>query len=116
VEGATSVRAVGDTAYAREILEELIANARALDASGDVLLSVREEGDRSVVEVLDRGPGLSVDPEKAFDPYVTTRPAGTGLGLPIVRALARTSGGDVTLSAREGGGCLARLSLPGGGH
>jgi len=116
VEGATSVRAVGDTAYAREILEELIANARALDTSGDVLLSVREEGDRSVVEVLDRGPGLSVDPEKAFDPYVTTRPAGTGLGLPIVRALARTSGGDVTLSAREGGGCLARLSLPGGGH
>jgi hypothetical protein len=116
VEGATSLRAVGDREYAREILEELIANARALDASGDVRLAVREEGDRSLVEVLDRGPGLSVDPEKAFDPYVTTRPAGTGLGLPIVRALARTSAGDVTLNAREGGGCVARLSLPGAGR
>ncbi|HQR68071.1 MAG TPA: ATP-binding protein, partial [Thermoanaerobaculia bacterium] len=52
--------------------------------------------------------------ERAFGPYVTARPGGTGLGLPIVRALARAAGGDVTLAAREGGGCVARLALPAG--
>ncbi len=116
VEGGSPVGALGDEAHVREILEELVANAQAHDTSLGVRLAVRDEGDRSVVEVLDRGPGLSVEPERAFDPYVTTRPGGTGLGLPIVRALARASGGDVTLSAREGGGCVARLSLPGGGR
>lgn len=115
VEGSPSpVPAVGDAGHVREILEELIANARAHDASGEVRLAVRREGERSLAEVLDRGPGLSVDPEKAFDPYVTTRPGGTGLGLPIVRALARAAGGDVTLASREGGGCVARLALPAG--
>lgn len=112
VEGAGPAPAVGDAGHAREILEELIANARVHDATGEVRLAVRREGERSLAEVLDRGPGLSVDPEKAFDPYVTTRPGGTGLGLPIVRALARAAGGDVTLAAREGGGCVARLVLP----
>ncbi len=112
VEGAASLPVVGDAGHAREILEELIANARALDASGEVRLAVRRDGERGLAEVLDRGPGLSVDPEKAFDPYVTTRPGGTGLGLSIVRALARAAGGNVTLAARDGGGCVARLALP----
>jgi len=114
VEGAAPVVAVGDAGHAREILEELVANARALDSSGEVRIAVRRVGERCLAEVLDRGPGLSVDPEKAFDPYFTTRPGGTGLGLPIVRALARAAGGDVTLAAREGGGCAARLVLPAG--
>jgi signal transduction histidine kinase len=105
------VRAVADRGHADEILDELVANARAHDPSGDVRLAVVDEGDRCHVDVFDRGPGLAVEAEKAFDPFVTTRPGGTGLGLPIVRALARASGGEVTLAARDGGGCVARLSL-----
>jgi two-component system sensor histidine kinase HydH len=116
LEQGEAVMAVGDRGHALEIVEELIANARAHDASGEISLAVRREADRTLLEVRDRGPGLAVDPEDAFDPYVTTRPGGTGLGLPLVRALARASGGDVTLAAREGGGCVARLSLPEGGR
>ena len=115
VEGSGPVMALGDRGHALEIAEELIANARAHDASGEITLAVLRRAGRSLLEVLDRGPGLAVDAEKAFDPYVTTRPGGTGLGLPLVRTLARASGGDVTLAAREGGGCVARLSLPEGG-
>jgi signal transduction histidine kinase len=114
LEQGEAVMAVGDRGHALEIVEELIANARAHDASGEISLAVGKEAGRSLLEVRDRGPGLAVDPEEAFDPYVTTRPGGTGLGLPLVRALARASGGDVTLAAREGGGCVARLSLPEG--
>lgn len=116
VEGSGPVMALGDRGHALEIAEELIANARAHDASGEITLAVLKRAGRSLLEVRDRGPGLAVDPERAFDPYVTTRPSGTGLGLPVVRALARVSGGDVTLAAREGGGCVARLSLPEGGR
>ena len=115
LEGSGSVMALGDRGHALEIVEELIANARAHDASGEITLAVLKGAGRSLLEVRDRGPGLVADPERAFEPYVTTRPGGTGLGLPVVRALARGSGGDVTLVAREGGGCVARLSLPEGG-
>lgn len=116
LEGTGPVLALGDRGHAEEILEELIVNARGHDASGKITLAAQAEADRAVLEVRDRGPGLSIDREKAFDPFLTTRPGGTGLGLPIVRALARASGGDVTLAAREGGGCVARLSLPRGGR
>lgn len=109
------VEAEADREHVTSVLEELLANARAFDPDGELLVELRREGDLAVVEVCDRGPGLSVDAEKAFDPYVTTRADGTGLGLPIVRSLARAGNGDVLLRPREGGGCVAALHLPSAG-
>ncbi|HPC83555.1 MAG TPA: HAMP domain-containing sensor histidine kinase [Thermoanaerobaculaceae bacterium] len=116
--GAIRVTAPGPTTawadpeHVESIAEELLANARAFDPGGELSVSIRREGRLAVMEVADRGPGLSVEAEQAFRPYVTTRAEGTGLGLPIVRALARANGGDVTLAPRPGGGCIARLVLP----
>lgn len=109
------VEADADREHVTSVLEELLANARAFDPEGELLVGVHREGERAVVEVADRGPGLSVEAEKAFDPYVTTRADGTGLGLPIVRSLARAGNGDVRLAPREGGGCVALLHLPAAG-
>jgi signal transduction histidine kinase len=70
------------------------------------------------VEILDRGPGLDPDEEEAvFDRFSRGSagrggPSGTGLGLPIARELARQWGGEVRLSARDGGGTRALIELP----
>jgi signal transduction histidine kinase len=109
-----AVPAWADGEHVESILEELLGNARAFDPEGELEVEVRREGRAAVAEVRDRGLGLAVHPERAFDPYVTTRPEGAGLGLAIVRALANANGGDATLAARAGGGCVARLELPPG--
>ncbi len=113
VSGTPSVETFADAGHAADVLHELLANARAHDPGGTLAVAVGADGGTAWAEVRDRGPGLSVDPARAFDPYVTGRPGGTGLGLPTVRALARANGGDVTLAAHAGGGCVARLTLPG---
>jgi len=66
-----------------------------------------------LLEVEDRGPGL--DPaqrEQVFTPYFTTRPGGTGLGLPIVSAIAADHGGRVELESEPGQGARFALRLP----
>jgi two-component system, NtrC family, sensor histidine kinase HydH len=108
------VPAYADREHVETILEELLANARAFDPQGTFEVAVRRHGAHVLLEVLDRGPGLDLDPASAFEPYVTSRPDGTGLGLAIVRALAVANGGTAKLGPRPGGGCVASLSLPAG--
>ena len=107
-----AARAWADREHVESIVEELIANARAFDTAGAIEVDAWRGGDAVTIEVRDRGAGLAVDPERAFDPYVTTRPEGTGLGLAIVAALAHANAGAIALENRPGGGCVARLVLP----
>ncbi|MGC4114947.1 MAG: HAMP domain-containing sensor histidine kinase [Myxococcales bacterium] len=104
-----------DPRKVRQILVNLVQNALEASAAGtlvELVCEARADGGAKV-EVLDRGSGLSADiAGKLFEPGATTKPKGTGLGLTIARALARQHGGELTLSAREGGGCVARLVLP----
>ena len=112
VSGEAALLAFADRGHAADVLDELLANARAHDPAGEIEVAVGTSGGAVWAEVRDRGPGLSIDSARAFDPYLTSRPGGTGLGLPTVRALARANGGDVALERRPGGGAAARLSLP----
>jgi signal transduction histidine kinase len=100
-----------DREHVTAAIEELVANAHHA-GEGHPRIVVKRQGRSAVIEVRDRGAGLQLDASRAFDPYVTTRPDGTGLGLPTIRALIRANGGDVTLASREGGGCVATVELP----
>jgi signal transduction histidine kinase len=68
------------------------------------------------IDIADRGVGLGeTDPEQLFEAFHTTKKSGTGLGLAIVRRLLSLQDGTVTLAAREGGGAIARITLPAAG-
>lgn len=104
----------GDRLLLSRALHNLIVNAReAGPPAATVDVRARADGSRAIVEVLDRGTGVSESVrERAFEPYVSTKARGSGLGLALVRDIAVQHGGTVTLEQREGGGACARLSLP----
>ena len=66
-----------------------------------------------VCDVSDDGPGI--DPavaERAFEPFVSTKEGGTGLGLASVHRIAQNHGGTVTVLPSPGGGAHFRLRIP----
>ncbi len=100
------------------ILENLISNAAKYAPGSPAEKRVRAEGNWVYIDVMDRGPGMTAEERaKAFDRFwradnSTSRvTGGCGLGLSIARLLARAQGGDLTVSAREGGGCTFTVKL-----
>jgi len=76
-----------------------------------LVLCTRAE--RVTLEVLDRGSGLPPDVRnRLFEPYVSTKRRGSGLGLSLVRDIVHQHGGTITLEDRSGGGARAVVALP----
>ena len=104
----------------REILENLLTNAAKYAArGGPVEVTATRHGDRAGLVVSDRGPGMTRAQMKcAFRPFwradnsTTRETGGYGIGLSIARAYARGLGGDLTVSARAGGGCTFTFEFP----
>ncbi|NIZ02239.1 two-component system sensor histidine kinase NtrB [Thalassospira lucentensis] len=66
-----------------------------------------------VVSVSDNGPGISADMrESLFDPFVTTKPTGTGLGLALVAKIINDHGGVIEVKDVPGGGAEFQIMLP----
>ena len=117
VERAERVVVDGDPVALRRLFNNLLDNAIkfGLQARVRVYPSARF----AVVEIDDRGKGLPETAlEKVFEPFYraegsrSRETGGIGLGLAVVRSIARAHGGDATLSNREGGGMTARVLLP----
>lgn len=101
------------------ILDNLIENALEHTPPGtEVTIGVGAHDGSARVTVDDRGPGLAPgEEERVFERFFrgssrAQRPQGSGLGLTIVRALARRWGGDATIATGPGGGARAELRLP----
>ena len=104
----------GDRLLLSRALHNLIVNAVEASLPGLTVevVSGRTDGE-AWVEVRDRGMGVDGKvAARVFEPYVSTKNRGSGLGLSLVRDIARQHKGDVTLENREGGGAIARLWLP----
>jgi signal transduction histidine kinase len=112
----------GEAQADREKLRRALLNLarNAVEASPDngvVVLSGRrggaDDGGGALLEVLDRGPGLDeAARERLFRPFFTTKAQGTGLGLALAKKVADAHGGTLSLLPRQGGGTLARLTVP----
>jgi two-component system nitrogen regulation sensor histidine kinase NtrY len=108
----TVIRA--DAAQIEQALINLAHNAvdAALETHGEVVIGWREKEDAVEIFVQDEGPGI-MNPANLFVPFFTTKPDGSGIGLPLSRQIAEAHGGSLALMNRESGkGAQALLCLP----
>jgi nitrogen fixation/metabolism regulation signal transduction histidine kinase len=104
----------GDRTLLRQALVNLVKNAvEATRGDQRIWITVAVEGRFARVTVEDEGPGWpEAEREASLDPYVTTKPDGTGLGLSLVQRTVIQHGGRLELEDRPGGGARVTLFLP----
>ncbi|MCU9846876.1 PAS domain-containing sensor histidine kinase [Defluviimonas sp. WL0024] len=103
---------------AGEAVESYMETGATEGYAPEVRVSMTANEDLVTIRIADNGIGLPEDRARLFEPYVTTREKGTGLGLPIVKKIIEEHGGTLTLSdadpfqdgARRG--ALAEIRLP----
>ncbi len=117
VERAEKIVIEGDPIALKRLVVNLVENALKYGhvARGRVFA----DGDMAIIEIDDDGPGIpAAELERVFEPFFRGEPSrnretgGIGLGLAVVRSLARAHGGDVTLVNRPEGGLRACVRLP----
>jgi signal transduction histidine kinase len=98
----------------REVIFNLISNSiDATSGGGHVGVLCRGEEGRVKIEVRDDGPGLSPEvQDRLFEPFVTTKDGGTGLGLYIVGRRVREMGGEIHCETQKGEGTVFTVILP----
>jgi PAS domain S-box-containing protein len=103
-----------DARYIKQALLNLIKNAvAAMPGGGTLRIETLRAGDEVLIKVSDSGTGIPDGIlDKIFEPYFTTKPFGTGLGLTIVFKIVKEHFGDISVSTRSGEGTTLTLSLP----
>ena len=106
-----------DTTAMRQVLHNIFKNAAEAAEEAEVPqvnVSVGEDSDGQVLlTVCNNGKGFSKEMlHNAFEPYVTDKPTGTGLGLPVVKKIIEEHGGRISLSNQNEGGACVKIALP----
>jgi two-component system sensor histidine kinase FlrB len=94
-------------------LTNLVNNAFESSPEVVVSLQARLRGDRVEFTVRDNGPGIAPSLQsRVFEPFFSTRPAGTGLGLAVVKTVTEAHGGDLKLRSEPERGTSIEMNLP----
>ncbi|TKW68631.1 MAG: HAMP domain-containing protein [Paracoccus denitrificans] len=119
---AEPVRIDCDATMMAQVFTNLIKNAaEAVDElrvdppagwTPEIRVSLTEDADAITIAIADNGPGLPEDRSRLFEPYVTLKKGGTGLGLPIVKKIVEEHGGTFILTDAPDRGAMAELRLP----
>ena len=109
----------GDRVQLQQVLVNLVMNAfdamaDAPDRAGRLVVRTRVLGGRWVqIEVADNGPGIPADKVGSiFDPFVTSKSTGMGMGLSVSRTIVRAHGGKIWAENDAEGGAVFRIVLP----
>ncbi len=105
-----------DKVQIQQVLFNLMRNAVDAMASAprrEITLATRVVGDMVEITVADTGPGLpDAVRTRLFQPFVTTKPTGMGVGLSICHAIVEAHGGTLLAEAADGGGTVFRFTVP----
>ncbi len=98
----------------KQALWNLIRNAQhAMPEGGELILQTRREGDHAVLDVTDTGVGMTEEvAARVFDTFYSTRPGGSGLGLPTTRKVVEAHGGSIAIQSEPGQGSRFTIRLP----
>jgi signal transduction histidine kinase len=115
-----SVKVLADSDRLVQVMINLLSNAIKFSPRGtDVGIKVAENGEFTEIQVVDHGAGIPPGyEEKIFDKYEQvpnskgTKVAGTGLGLPICKAIIEQHGGEIGVRPTDGGGSTFWFSIP----
>jgi len=98
----------------KQALLNLVLNAQhAMPSGGELILTSRRDGNWALLDVTDTGAGMTEEVrERIFDAYFSTRPGGSGLGLPTTRKIVEAHGGAIRVRSEPGKGSQFSIWLP----
>ncbi|MCE1183249.1 MAG: ATP-binding protein, partial [Rhodocyclales bacterium] len=107
---------LGDPTQVRQIIHNLLRNAEdAMEGreAARILIQTDVQNRHARLLIADNGPGFPVELlPRIFEPYVTTKARGTGLGLPIVKKIVEEHLGTIEISNAPEGGARIEIRLP----
>jgi PAS domain S-box-containing protein len=103
-----------DPDHLRQVFRNLVTNAvEAMDGGGEIVVEAARDADGDSIVLRDTGPGVAQEiRESVFEPLVTTKAKGIGLGLTICRQIIEHHGGGVELIDKDKPGAAFRIRLP----
>jgi signal transduction histidine kinase len=98
----------------KQVLLNLFINAQqAIIEQGEIIVKTVSRGPNAVFTISDTGKGIDVDKlDKIFEAYYTSRPGGSGLGLPTARKIIKAHNGCISVDSHPGKGTSFSISLP----
>jgi signal transduction histidine kinase len=107
----------GNAIELQQVILNFLINAvqacETVEESSDVLLQTSCQADHVVVSVVDGGVGIDeAKSRQMFDPFYTTKPEGTGIGLTVSRTIIESGGGRIWASSNHDRGATFHFSLP----
>jgi len=106
----------GDRVQLQQVLLNLMMNGieatKDVERDREIVIAARRDADDLVVSVADTGVGLPPNADEIFNPFFTTKPDGTGMGLAISRTIIESHGGRLRAAPNAGRGAIVSFTLP----
>ena len=104
----------GEEKRLQQAFLNILLNAeQAIKDNGRIVVSMDKRGEDYIIKITDNGKGISEkERERIFEPFFTTKPAGSGLGLSVVKSIVEEHGGKIDITSEPGSQTTVTIILP----